>query len=168
MSDLSQILHISGNDTVASLVASSYYRTRWRPRHTFGRTTFSPVISSSKNFFILQYGRRRVVAFHDECPHHSVGHPCCLPAASLTAPPLQNVLALARSTFRYLQFTDEKHIVILGSGDDCPWEGKVELTERAWEVFSTHLFLVTVGHRDGTYPLVSEYFTKSLTTCHQK
>jgi hypothetical protein len=92
--------------------------------------------------------------------------------ASLTAPLPQNVLALARSSFSSLEFRDEKHIqhfiVIMGSGPDCPWDGNVELTERAWEVFGPSCFKVTVFLRNGMYPLAlePENPTKSLTISH--
>jgi hypothetical protein len=70
------------------------------------------------------------------------------------ATPLQDVLALARTTFLSLQQTPAEDIVILGGGTHCPWYGNdVELSEKAWDSFCLQLAYVTVTFRRGVYPL---------------
>jgi hypothetical protein len=115
---------------------------------------------SGNNFFILQYGYRRVIAYHDQCPDYSVSH-LGLPltvglSASLTASLPQNVLTLARSTFASLRQTDDKDIIFLGRGEFCPWDGYVELSERAWGDFHDKITGVEISLRQRMYPLDSE------------
>ena len=89
--------------------------------------------------------------------------------ASLTVPPLsQDVIALARSTFASLENTDPKDIIIVGSGNSCPWPGESELSERTWESFYMTVSEAEVVFRSGVYPLpASEDSRKSLTTSLQ-
>lgn len=87
-----------------------------------------PVMSSSKECFILRFRDRRVLVFSNQCPHYS------------------DILALARTTFASLQHTAVEDIVFLGGGKDCPWYGvDVELSERAWETFCPQLEYVAVA-----------------------
>lgn len=86
---------------------------------------------------------------------------CTAPlAVCLTAAiPLQDILALARTTFSSLQSTAAEDFVIMGrGGTDCPWYGDVELSERAWESFCSQLAYVTVTLKRGMYLLASEDF----------
>ena len=117
---------------------------------------------SSRKTISLCFRRRSVLVFHDQCPHYSVSlsckHRATAPlAVGLTAAiPLQDVLALARTTFSSLQSTAAEDIVILGRGYNCPWSGDVELSERAWETFCSQLYYVTVTLKQGMYLLASE------------
>jgi hypothetical protein len=76
------------------------------------------------------------------------------------ATPLQDVLALVRTTFSSLQRTPDKDIVILGSGQGCPWYGSVELSERAWRTVCSQLTYATVTLKHGMYPLGLEVYTE--------
>jgi hypothetical protein len=101
----------------------------------------------SSDIFILAHGRRRVLVFRDQCPRYLASHPSFplvgLPA-SLTAPPLQDDLALARSTFYLKESSKTQTIVIAGTGPACPWDGTAELSKRAWMAYRTDLTEVTV------------------------
>ena len=115
---------------------------------------------SGNNAFTLQYGCRKVVVYHDQCPDYSVSH-LSLPltvglSASLTASLPQSVFTLARSTFPSLQQTDDKDIIITGKGHFCPWDGYAELSERAWGDFCNKITEVVISLRQGMYPLESE------------
>jgi hypothetical protein len=83
-----------------------------------------------------------------------------LPTGLTAATPMQDVLALARTTFSSLQRTAAEDIVIVGRGTHCPWYGQVELQERAWELFYSRLDEVTVTFKQGMYPLASEDSTE--------
>ena len=83
-----------------------------------------------------------------------------MPTGLTVATPLQDIVALARTTFSSLQHTAAEDIVILGSGSDCPWFADVELSERAWESFCSQLDYVTVALKRGMYPLASEDSTE--------
>lgn len=61
--------------------------------------------------------------------------------------PPQDLIAFAQSTYPALRDADAKDIYITGSG--YKWEGSAELSERAWEAFSTSLKQVYVYVRDG-------------------
>jgi hypothetical protein len=83
-----------------------------------------------------------------------------MPTGLTAATPLQDVLALARTTFSSFQHTAPEDIVILGRGPDCPWYGDVELSERAWESFCSQLGYVTAIPKQGMYPLASQDSTE--------
>jgi len=85
-----------------------------------------------------------------------------LPTGLTAATPLQDFIALVRTTFSSFQHTAPEDIVILGRGrgTDCPWYGDVELSERAWESFCSQLGYVTVIFKQGMYPLASQDSTE--------
>ena len=50
--------------------------------------------------------------------------------------------------------TDAKDITMKGSG--IHWDGRVELSERAWETFNSGVNEVSLSVRSGTYLVVTE------------
>jgi hypothetical protein len=117
-------------------------------------------MSSSERTFVLHFRDRNVLVFNDQCPRYPVSlllqaRRCTAPLAvgsptGLTADtPLQDILALARTTFSSLKLTAAEDIVIIGGGADCPWYGNVELSERAWGSFCSQLTYVTVTFKRG-------------------
>jgi hypothetical protein len=83
-------------------------------------------MASSKSTFILQFGLRKVLVLHEQCPQYS------------------DVLVLGKSTFASLSSYNTPSTVILCGGSECPWDGNIELTQKAWEAFHANMSLMTI------------------------
>jgi hypothetical protein len=122
-------------------------------------------MASSKSTFILQFGLRKILVLHEQCPQYSVSHPCRPPVGlptTLTALLPQDVLALGKSTFTsFSPYYNTPNAVILGGGSECPWDGNIELTQKAWEAFHTNMSHMTLVLKGGTCPMASKGLHRS-------
>jgi hypothetical protein len=121
-------------------------------------------MASSKSTFILQFGLRKVLVLHEQCPQYSVSHPCRPPVGlptTLTTPLPQDVLVLGKSTFASLSSYNTPSTVILCGGSECPWDGNIELTQKAWEAFHANMSLMTIVPKYGTCQLAWNGFHRN-------